>query len=111
MKFSGTSGNPTVTLTGTNFGTQPTGTPITCGSGDTGDDYGASGLWFSDSTQGWTAGQTGDCIGLIISTWTNTSVVFAFGNEYSGYPPVTNGDAYTVEAQGKSSTGTVSGLS
>jgi hypothetical protein len=112
VKFTGTSSDPTLTLTGTNFETTPpAGTPIGCGSGDTGDDYGATGLWFNDSTGGWTAGQAGDCIGLVIQTWSNTSVVFTFGNEYSGFSPVTNGDAYTVQAEAKSFSATVSGLS
>jgi hypothetical protein len=112
VTFTGTGANPTVKLTGTNFGaTPPSGTAIGCGSGDTGDDYGSTGLWFSDSTQGWTAGQAGDCIGLIIQTWSTTSVVFTFGNEYPGYPQITNGDSYTVQAEAKSFSATVSGLS
>jgi hypothetical protein len=109
VSFSGSPSDPSITVTGTNFGAYPPiGTPETCQSGDTGDDYGSTGLWFSDTTQGWTAGQAGDCIGLIVTSWSSTQVVFGFGNEYANYPPVQSGDQIEVEVQGASSSGPLS---
>jgi hypothetical protein len=107
VSFTGTSAAPTITVTGSGFGAgPPIGTPETCQAGDTGDDYGSSGLWFSDTTQGgWTAGQAGDCIGLIVGSWSSSQVVFGFGNEYANYPSIQSGDQIGVGVQG----GTFSG--
>jgi hypothetical protein len=109
VSFSGSPSDPSITVTGTNFGAYPPiGTPETCQSGDTGDDYGSTGLWFSDATQGWTAGQAGNCIGLIVTSWSSTQVVFGFGNEYGNYSPIQSGDQIGVEVQGASFTGPLS---
>ena len=106
VTFTGTTANPTVTINGANFGSEPTGAPAGCGA--TGDTYGTTGLWFTDITQqGWTAGQTGDCIGLIVSSYTATQIVYQFGSFYSNFNPVTSGDSYKLEVQGVASTGTV----
>ena len=108
VSFSGPASNPTITVTGSNLGANPPiGTPETCASGDTGDLYGSSGLWFDDVTQGWTAGQSGDCIGLIVTSWSATQVTFGFGNQYGGYPPVGPGDQVQVEVQGAEFTGSL----
>jgi hypothetical protein len=105
---SGTSSNPTITISGVNLGNfPPIGTPETCQAGDTGDIYGASGLWFSDVTTGWTAGQSGDCIGLVVSSWSSTQVTFTFGNQYGNYPPIGTGDSFSVEVQGAGLSGTL----
>ena len=106
VSLSGPASAPSITVTGANFGAYPPiGTPETCQAGDTGDDYGSSGLSFKDATQGWTAGQAGDCIGLIVTSWTSTQVVFGFGNEYGNYPPVQAGDQVQVEVQGATFSG------
>jgi hypothetical protein len=106
VSYSGPSSSPSVTVTGSNFGSYPPlGTAETCQSGDTGDDYGASGLSFADTTQGWGAGQAGDCIGLIVTSWTSSQVVFGFGNEYGNYSPVESGDQVQVDVQGASFSG------
>jgi hypothetical protein len=109
VAFTGTPADPTITVTGSNFGAfPPIGTPETCQAGDTGDDYGASGLSFTDVTQGgWTAGQAGDCIGLIVTSWSSTQVVYGFGNEYANYPQVQSGDQIQAQVQGASYTGTL----
>jgi hypothetical protein len=71
-------------------------------------DYGTSGLWFKDVTAGWTAGQIGDCIGLNVTSYTNTKIVYQFGAGYGHYGPlVTNGDAFKLTVWGISHTGTV----
>ena len=107
VTFTGTSADPTITVTGSGFGSSPPiGSPETCQSGDTGDDYGSSGLWFSDATQGgWTAGQAGDCIGLIVSSWSGSQVVYGFGNEYANYPAIQSGDQVEVDVQGATYSG------
>jgi hypothetical protein len=108
LTWSGPSGDPTLTITGTNLGAYPPiATPETCQAGDTGDVFGSSGLWFNDATAGWTAGQSGDCIGMLVTSWSSTQVVCTFGNEYSGYTPISSGDQYTVEVQGATATGTL----
>jgi hypothetical protein len=108
VTFSGSPSSPSITVTGSDFVSYPPiGTPETCQSGDTGDDYGSSGLWFGDVSQGWTAGQAGDCIGLIVTSWSSTKVVFGFGNEYGNYPPIQSGDQIAVEVQGASFTGSL----
>jgi hypothetical protein len=108
LTFSGSSADPTMTVTGTDLGSYPPpGAPESCQAGDTGEVFGSSGLWFDDATAGWTAGQSGDCIGLLVTSWSSTQVVFTFGNEYDGYPPVNAGDQYTLEVQGASLSGTL----
>lgn len=109
VTFTGTPAEPTVTITGENFGQKPATnpkTPLTCFSGDTSFDYGSL-LDFTDSTQGWTAGQTGDCIGLIVSSYTESQVVYKFGAGYSHYGQLTSGDAYTLVVRTAQAKGTV----
>ena len=106
VTVSGPASSPTVTVSGTNFGAQPPiGTPETCNTGDTGSDFGPSGLWFEDVSQGWTAGQAGDCIGLMLDSWTASQVVFGFGNQYANYPAIASGDSVAVEVQGATFSG------
>ena len=106
VTLSGSASDPSITVTGSGFGSYPPiGTPETCQSGDTGDDYGSAGLWFSDITQGWTAGQAGDCIGLIVTSWSSTQVVYGFGNEYGNYSPIQSGDQAEVGVRGATFTG------
>ena len=106
VSVSGPASAPSITVTGTGLGAYPPiGTPETCQPGDTGDDYGSSGLWFGDTTQGWTAGQAGDCIGLIVTSWSSTQVVFGFGNQYANYPPAQAGDQVQLSVQGAAYSG------
>ena len=115
---------PTVTVNGSNFGSLPKAnpsTPVACTAGSTGYDYGPAGLWFSDKTKGWTAGQYKpkqnagyDCIGLLVSEFTGTQIVFTFGSYYGQYGPLQPGDKWRLHvrgatASGKAPFGTVSG--
>jgi hypothetical protein len=105
VALTGTPAAPTVTVTGSNFGaTAPSGTAETCNAGDTGDDYANYGLYFQDTTENWGAGQTGNCIGLLVTSWSATQVVFTFGNEYSNYGPIKTSDQIEVIVQGASDT-------
>ena len=112
VAFTGTPANPTVTITGT-FGAEPAhdpATPLNCVNGDTSYDFGTSGLWFTDATRSWTAGQIGDCIGLAVTSFTSTQIVYTFGADYGAYPPLANGEAYQLVVDGVTATGTVSGF-
>jgi len=115
---------PTVTVNGSGFGKLPKAnpsTPVACAAGSTGYDYGPGGLWFSDKSKGWTAGQYKpkqnagyDCIGLLVSEFTDTQIVFTFGSYYGVYGPLQEGDKWRVHvhgttASGKAPFGTVAG--
>lgn len=115
---------PTVTVNGSGFGTLPKAdprTPVACTAGSTGYDYGPGGLWFTDKSKGWTAGQYKpkqhagyDCIGLLVSEFTDTQIVFAFGSYYGVYGPLQVGDKWKLHvhgttATGKAASGTVAG--
>jgi hypothetical protein len=95
---------PIVTVTGTGFGVsapspQPS-TPVSCVAGDTSYTYPAGTLAFTDTNGSWTAGETGDCIGLIINMWSDTKVVFTFGKDYSNVAQVKAGDSVQVTVEG-----------
>lgn len=108
VSFTGSPSSPTVTVSGSNFGSlPPIGSPETCNPGDTGDDFGSSGLSFNDANGGWTAGQAGDCIGLVLVSWGDSQVVYQFGNQYPNYPAIAAGDPVTVQVQGASFTGSL----
>jgi len=133
IAFSGSNGccpgsSPTVTVTGSGFGTSPpagSDNSVTdCGSyTNNGSDYGNA-FNTTDShpndNQPWTAGSGtppgGSCVGLRVSTWSDTSVVFDFGGTGSAYDSfanwyLANGDTFTLALEGASFTTTVSGLS
>jgi len=94
-----------VTLTGTNLGANaPIGTPESCQSGDTGFDFGAPGCGSTTRARA-DGGQAGDCIGLVVVSWSSTQVVFQFGNQYANYAAIASGDQVEVEAQGATFTG------
>ena len=105
VTLGGTPAAPTVTVTGSNFGTAaPTATPETCQEGDTGNDYGFGGLELQDVTESWGAGEAGDCIGLLLTSWSSTKVVFTFGNQYANYGPINAGDQIEATVQGATDT-------
>lgn len=89
---------------GTGFGNQPPpGT--TADPGYTGSDYGDS-FYFCD-TVGFCAGQFPDQIGLVVSSWSDTSVQFIFGSAYLLFYPnpanqilLSNGDHFTLSIKG-----------
>jgi len=135
---SGTAASPTITVTGSGFGASPpapdpatspvgqNGCPSTFANGSPippaggGNLFGTQ-LFFQDLTSGWTAGLNGnsefDCIGIVIDSWSDTKVVFHFGNVFgrTDIPDnayfLFNGDAFTVHVGTATFTGvaTVSG--
>ncbi len=112
ITFNGSVSSPTITVTGTGFGkTPPEGTSdANTGCGDhrrgNGDVYGTNGLWFLDDTKVWQAGYSnssgGNCIGLIIESWTTTQVMFGFGVAYDSFDHwyAAFGDHYVIDLKG-----------
>jgi hypothetical protein len=101
-----------VAITGSGFGSAPPPSYPTAGGCGTGSNY-ASNLYLQDLTRGWEAGHStpgvdADCVGLVISSWSDTKVVFGFGSDYNTnswvlYP----GDSYALHVLSAVVTGTV----
>lgn len=106
VTFTGSASSPTVTITGSNLGSQPAGSPAGCST--TGDNFPGNSLTFSDTTGSWGAGTGGDCIGLVVSSYSSTQVVYQFGSGYNTYGTANSNDSYTVTVQGATYSGTVS---
>jgi hypothetical protein len=105
--FTGNAMTPKVTLKGTGFGVKPTGT-LPCGMKADGLDYGTSALRLEDTSNSFTAGQAGDCVGLVIASYSATSVVLTLGGYYKGhYSAFAKGDKYAVTIWGVTKSGTV----
>jgi hypothetical protein len=105
VTISGPDDTPVVTVTGSGFGTAANlGPPqIPCTTAQTGKDF--EGLFtFEDTTDKWTAGDDAapacDFVGLVIDSYTSTTVVFGFGSGYPTYGQIQKGDAYKVELLG-----------
>jgi hypothetical protein len=107
VTFTGSKTNPTITIEGSNFSDwAPPGDVPGCTAG-TGLDYGSNGLLVGDLTQGWGAGTDGDCVGLVVTTWTNTKIIATYGSNFSDYAnPMKKGDAFQVVVEGTTFTGT-----
>jgi len=105
VSFTGSPSDPTVTITGSNLGTEPSGSPAGCGT--TGDNFPGTSLTFNDTTGGWGAGTGGDCIGLLVSSYTISQVVYQFGSGYNTFGTANSGDAYNLTVQGTTYSGTV----
>ena len=104
--------NPTVTVTGSGFGTEDDlGSPVPAYCGNTGFDYDNN---FS-LTDGWGAGlgsgPFGDCTGVSISSYSDTHVTFTFGNGYGNgngqYGSLSSGDSFQMNVLGADFNGTV----
>ncbi len=100
----GTSANPTIVILGSGFRTMPD--PVTpCPSG--GENYAHNDLTFVDLTTLAGTGDVGDCIGLDVTTFTDSEIVFTFGAGYANDPKLTPGDTFQVSVSGAEYTGTV----
>ena len=101
--ISGTGADPTIVITGSGFGSKPaTVSPCVAG----GEDFAHDDLTFSDLTTNTGAGAVGDCIGLDVSTYTDTEIAFTLGAGYAQYPPLGSGDQFEVDVYGATYTGT-----
>lgn len=114
VTFTGSPSSPTITITGSGFGTAPAGTPVStfAGAGVTGDDYGSS-LFLTDNTTGATFGEnsggTNDYVGLTDLSYSDSSISFQLGSFYTtGGFSLTPGNAYSVDVDGTPFAGTVS---
>jgi hypothetical protein len=121
--FTGSPANPTITISGSGFGTAPTETTIAF-QGFTGSDYGDQLYLFdlSNNPQNFSAGlgypnasNKRDFIGLVIVSYSDTSITYQLGSDYASfYFPqavfeLNDGDSYTVVVGGGASfSGTVS---
>ena len=105
VTFTGTSSDPTVTIAGSNLGTEPSGSPAGCST--TGDNFPGTSLTFNDTTGPWGAGTGGDCIGLLVSSYTGSQIVYQFGSGYNTYGTANSGDSYNVTVQGVTFSGTI----
>ena len=103
--FTGSSANPTVTITGTNLGTEPSGSPAGCST--TGDNFPGTDLTFGDTTGSWGAGTGGDCIGLVVSSYSATQIVYQFGSGYNSFGVLNSGDGYQLTVLTATHSGTV----
>jgi hypothetical protein len=109
VTLTGTPAAPTITVTGSNFGASaPADSPETCQNTDTGDIFSGSELVFQDLTEGWGAGEAGDCIGLLLTSWSSTKVVFTMGSQYANYGPIAAGDQVKATIAGATDTVTAS---
>jgi len=134
VSTTGTLVDPTITITGSGFGTAPpadptstvstlAGCPASMGAGPSGFDYGNN-LYISDlnTNSGFTAGQyttsgeaQADCVGLVIESYTDSQIVLQYGNVYDQNLPrnmyvLHNGDPLKVVVKGATFMTTATGL-
>lgn len=117
VTITGTAAAPVITIKGSGFGsTRPSADPASHPNGqdrcpafpasppqyimNDGYDYGPGILYLEDMTAGWRAGNyiAGvelDCIGLRITTWTATKIVFRPGTAYN-HPSLEQGFRYVL---------------
>lgn len=110
VTLTGSLTHPTFTVYGTGFGSEPK--PLVAADlGHTGEDYGVTALSFHDLgpltfNAGQNIGTGRDTIGLVISSYTDTEIVFTLGSTYAGYYypkgmfEIQEGDPYYVEVDG-----------
>ncbi|MGD0391816.1 MAG: IPT/TIG domain-containing protein [Acidimicrobiales bacterium] len=115
VTFSDTAVTPTVTVTGTGFGSQanigaPTPASTCSGNSSSGDDY-ASNLYLYAWNEKWGAGQgppaACDYYGLLISQYSATRIVFTLGSDYPTYGTLKGGDLFTMRVLGAALSGGV----
>jgi hypothetical protein len=112
VSFSGSqngSTNPTLTILGSGFLPEPAVSLAACG----GSLFTGTQLHFrvqSLPSGGFNAGASTNLLGLVVTTYSDTSVVYRFGSGGCGYPTfgkVAQGDTFTVDVRGASCTGIV----
>ncbi len=103
VKYSGTTSAPILTVKGSGFGTLANLGPATasCGGPSAGSDYPIT-LYVSNVTRAWTAGNSEFCnhIGLYVTKYSNTKIVFHFGSTLASYGGLRAGDQVTLTVLG-----------
>jgi hypothetical protein len=105
--FEGPSTDPTVIVTGFNFGSAPVAEPVSQG---TGDDFDGGQFFFVDDKANWQAGSPGNSLGLILLSYSPTEVTFGFGSALTGANPaysLTDEDQFQVAVNGATFDGVV----
>jgi hypothetical protein len=122
VTFSGLAGSgmpsPTVTVHGSLFGTQPTSTAnnvTSCGTYTQNGRVFKGRFYFVGSGNfeaGYSNASGADCIGLAVSSWTATQIVFKFGHAYGSFAHwyLSNGDGFALSVKTTLWGGSVSGL-
>jgi len=115
VRFSGSPRDPLVTVAGAGLGAEPARSPSGCGGGD---DFANDAVVVEDSSNQWFAGKPGDCVGLVITRFSQSEITFTFGSSYGqrfvnaiGQRPPTilnPGDRFVIEIGGTSLGGAVS---
>jgi len=130
VTFTGTATAPVVTVTGTGFGARPGADPkgspasasVGCrrqplvGNKKDGSDYGPTGLslgWGKSPPSGYNAGANVagrylDCIGIQITSYTATKIVFSLGCQYALYGPAKAHENFLVQVHGTTKKGIIS---
>ncbi|HMD46354.1 MAG TPA: IPT/TIG domain-containing protein [Acidimicrobiales bacterium] len=110
VAFKGKPTSPTITVTGSGFLPEPASDGPPCGQkhASAGADY-ANNLYLNDTTAGFGAGQDGDCVGLVVKSYSGTQVVLKLGSFYKKghYSAFAAGDAITFDLKGTQFSGTV----
>jgi hypothetical protein len=113
VTFRGGPISPEVIISGRDFGRRPAPDPAggtsklgQCGAipGRTGHDFGSK-LWLGNRTRLWSAGYTpyGDCMGLILTKYTNREIVYRLGSFYALHYPLyklAQGDSVDINVNG-----------
>lgn len=119
VAFTGTPASPQVTISGGGFGVEPNPSNAAF-PGYTGYDYGNE-LYFCDTSSNpnaFCAGQndgngSGDTIGLVVSTYTESQITYSLGSTYSQYYYPNNiyriapSDQFTVHVGGQTCSGVI----
>ncbi len=114
ITFNGTSTAPSVVINGLLFGTEPSPEAVPAKCSATGDDFVGGGFYLADVTGSWFAGQPADCIGLVVSKFTTTKIVYQFGSRYDTSPSnhvLNAGDQLTVGVHSRTVLAYVDGFS
>jgi sugar lactone lactonase YvrE len=108
---------PAIVVSGSGFGASPPSPaypPPACPGATTGLLYGNS-FYFQDLTNSWTAGQggpggSGACLGLVVTSWSDSQIIFSFGTDYRAVNQLIlrESDSYSLSLYGTTSTGKVS---
>ncbi len=114
VAFSGSAANPTVTVTGSSLGTiADLGTPVSpcCSSGVDYPNFSFSDTSAKGITTGAVTSGVPSWVGVIISSYTSTQVVFTLGSAYGTSVPTSfaQGDSFSLTLGAKTVTGTVNG--